>query len=158
LVATRGPCVATGTGWATETGIRSAEARCWRHDPRSAGAFPHRCNVERALRERPQELRLRLAQADPGGPIRRTKHDDLAVVVGSDVRSRRGCQHGKGRRVIAVTFPPDPGDRGDRRALQRKPMLRLRIFPAGKLEEGGSRNDAAMAAPEMPALRPEVED
>jgi hypothetical protein len=63
--------------------------RCKFGEPRSATTLAYCCNIERAVGERSQELGFRLGQVNPGGPILRTKHHDLAVMIGSDVRSRR---------------------------------------------------------------------
>jgi hypothetical protein len=52
----------------------------------------------------------------------------------------------------------DAGNCSDRRPFQRETVLRFRIFLAGELEEGRSRNKAAIAVGEIPPLRPEVKD
>jgi hypothetical protein len=109
----------------------------WAGSPGSFGesshltTLPHRRHIERAPGERSQEFGLRFGQVKPGKPVLGTKHHDLAVMTGNDVRSRRGRQHRERWRVIAVPFPPNSRYCCDRRLLQRE--ARNRSDVAGTL-------------------------
>jgi hypothetical protein len=112
--------------------------------PRSAGALAHRFDVERAPRKRSKEFGFRLSQVNPGGPIVRTKHDNLPVMIRDDVRS--GCcrQHRKRWRMVALPWPPNASDRRNRRAFQREAVLRLRVLLAGEFEKSRRGNEATL--------------
>jgi glucose dehydrogenase len=65
--------------------------------------------VERSLGKRSQKFGFGLGQVYPGGPILGTQHYHLTVVIGSDVRPRRGGTIGDGGRVVGSLIALDPG-------------------------------------------------
>ena len=56
-----------------------------------------------------------------------------------------------------MAFPPDAGDRHDRRAPERESMPRLRVTLARALEESVGGNEAAIALVETSSYRAEIE-
>ena len=60
-------------------------------------SLPDRFNLERAFGQWPQQLGFGLGQVEPGGPVLRAQHRDLAVVVRLNIGAWRGGQHGEGR-------------------------------------------------------------
>jgi len=97
----------------------------------------HRRHIERAPGERSQEFGLRFGQVKPGKPVLRTKHHDLAAMIGSHVRSRRCRQHRERCRVIAVLLLQIPAIAVIGAPFSAKRCLAFGYFFPVKCKEGG---------------------
>lgn len=75
-----------------------------------------------------------------------------------DIRARLRREHRHRRRLIAFAFAPQPGNSEYRTVGERKPVLGLRVFRSGKLEEGRRRDEAAFALREIPVFRDEIKN
>jgi hypothetical protein len=142
-----------------ERGVRPGKGRRalhwamleWSSGPRgspSSAAFTDHCHFERTLGKGSQKFGLSLGQMNPRGPVLGTEHDDLPVVIGRHVRTRRRGQHRERRRLIALSRPRNGGNCANRRTAQRKPVLRLWVPLAGELEEGRRWHNAPGAVAE----------